>query len=363
MAERLRIDQVLLNRFFNNQCTDEEVQAVLKWLADPENKLLARKAMEHQWTEVQYLRHEPEVDVEKLLAKTQQKIFGTDADFSIRQDDITLRGDKKVRWFSWRMAAVWIGILLTVSGLIFFLADHEDQTHFLATDKEEVKSAGDTEEVKSSSGQIVEKVLPDGTKVLLNAQSSLTFPTDFSGLATREVVLKGEAFFDVAEDKNHPFIVKTQGINIVVLGTAFNLKSYEGDPTIETTLIRGKVVIENNIGRSHEKVELKPNQKAVFSHATESITLIDVSIKEPTTWNNGSLEFEDDLLYDVIKSLERWYGVTIHLQDESNMSCRLTARIDKESLDETLEILKSLTGIRYSVVEQDVFIKGKICEQ
>ena len=361
MAGKYTIDQILLNKFFNNQCTDAEKEAVLEWLANPENKLLARQTMEHHWMEVQRSKKDTEVDVERLLAKTQQKIVESNSTFSTGQKETVLQKDKKAKVFSWRMAATWLGILLTISALIFFFADTND-TEVLTDNKKEVKPPSDTEEIKSSSGQIIEKELPDGTKVSLNAQSSLTFPTDFSGLATREVILKGEAFFDVAEDKDHPFIVKTQAVNIVVLGTAFNLKSYEGDPTIETTLIRGKVVIENNKGRLREKVELKPNQKAVFSHATESITLVDVKVKEPTTWNNGSLEFDGDLLYDVIKSLERWYGVTIHVQDKSNMSCQLTARIDKESLGETLEILKSLTGIRYSVVDKDVFIEGKICE-
>lgn len=357
-----KIDQTLLNRFFNNQCTDAEKEAVREWLADPENKLLARSSMEHHWESIQSSKQRMEVDVERLLAKTQQKIAGLNIITPANEKAPIQRNYRKTKTFL-KIAAIWIGFLLTLSAVIFFLADSKDQTQFSITSNEVVKPGIKTEEVKSSSGQIVDYVLSDGTKVSLNAQSSLTFPVDFSSRATREVILKGEAFFDVAEDKNHPFIVKTQSVNIVVLGTAFNLKSYEGDPTIETTLIHGKVVIENNNGPMNEKVELRPNQKAIFSHATEKITLVDVTIKEPTKWKNESLEFEDDAFYDVIKSLERWYGVTIDMEDESNLNCRLTAKIDKESLSETLEILKSLTGIRYRIVEQNVFIEGRICEQ
>lgn len=364
MARKRNFDQSLLRRFFKNQCTDTEKQAVLEWLANPENKLLARQSMEEHWSEIQHVEDDYGMDAEKLLAKVQQRIQSVPAMSSEDLEKPLTRREKTAPIFSWRMAAALSGILLTFSALVFFFAADKDKFRLFARDKkEEVKPTREVKEVKSLSGQILEQVLSDGTKVLLNAQSTLIFPTDFTGEATREVILKGEAFFDVAEDKDHPFIVKTEGVDIIVVGTAFNLKSYEGDPTIETTLIRGKVVIENNMGVSRKKVELKPNQKAVFSHATETITLVDIEIKGPTTWNNESLEFEDDVLYDVVKSLERWYGVTIHIEDESNMSCRLTARIDRESLGETMEILKSLTGIDYSIAGKDVFIKGKICEQ
>jgi ferric-dicitrate binding protein FerR (iron transport regulator) len=360
LAQKPTIDEILLDRFFADQCTDDEREAVLTWMADPENESHVRKAMEHHWSDMQQIRLRAGVDVEQLLAKTKEKIFDTSSGSSTSGEKPPPKNPKS---FSLRLAAIWIGLLLAFSGLIFLTDYFESSTSFSVDEKEKITPTHGIEEVKSSSGQIVEKILPDGTKVVLNAQSSLRFPTAFSGHATREVILTGEAFFDVTEDKDHAFIVKTQGINIVVLGTAFNLKSYEGDPTIETTLIRGKVIIENNRGISRKKVELKPNQKAVFSIDTENITLINVRQGETAPWTKASLEFEQEELFNVIKSLERWYGVIIHMQDNTDMSCRLTARIDKESLNETMEVLKSLTGIRYSIVEKEVFIEGKICEK
>jgi ferric-dicitrate binding protein FerR (iron transport regulator) len=361
LTEKPKIDQVLINRFFKNECTDAENEAVLEWLGDPENKLLAQAAMEHHWIDNQSPQETTDVDVENLLTKTQQKITALETS-SPKDNRLTLESYKATKRFM-KIAAIWMGFLIVSSALIFFIADHQEQTQLPIASKEKVEPRPGTEELKSSSGQIVNHVLSDGTKVSLNAQSTLTFPSSFSGHASREVILNGEAFFDVAEDKDHPFIVTTRGVTIMVLGTAFNLKSYEGDPTIETTLIRGKVLIENNHGQRKEKVEMKPNQKAIFSHATEKITLMDVMIKEPTDWNNETLEFEDDTFYDVIKSLERWYGVTIHMNDSASMNCRLTAKIDKESLGQTLEILKSLTGIHYEIGGEEVFIKGKICEE
>jgi hypothetical protein len=315
--------------------------------------------MEHHWRAMQRTENKAGVDVEQMLTKTRRKIFGGGGGNSIPGEGVP---GGKPKLISLGLAALWLGVLLTFSALVFFVADNSSES-LSVNKKEEIKNTSDTVVLKSTSGQIIEKVLPDGTKVILNAESSLQFPTAFAGRLTREVTLTGEAFFDVAEDKDHPFIVKTQGIKIVVVGTAFNLKSYEGDPTIETTLVRGKVVIENNKGTTPKKVEMKPNQKAVFSHDTENITLLDVNLSDTAPWNKATLEFEQEELYNVIKSLERWYGVKIHTEKEVSMNCQLTARIDRESLKETMEVLKSLTGIRYSILEKDVFIEGNMCEE
>lgn len=344
MQEKPRMDENLLNRFFKGDCNQEETEVVLEWLANPENKLLARTFMQRRWNDLEPARKGAEINLDDLLGKIQKRI-------SVAHRNQKKKSSAKALW---RVAAVWTGVLLAASAAVFFVVRRDITISPLIRNQDQ--------EIRTSSGQMLLEILPDGTKVWLNAQSSLTFPQSFSEKRTREVTLKGEAFFDVAESMAQPFIVKTTGVNIRVVGTAFNLKAYEGDPTIETTLVRGKVVIENK-GKAGEKIVLKPNQKAVFSHSTEIITLVEVEEKKLVLWNSGSLVFEDEILYDVIKSLERWYGVTIHLQDQSNLGCRLTARIDKESLDETMKILKSLTGISYSIAEKEVFIEGKICEQ
>lgn len=349
MNEKYNIDRKLLGRFISNTCSEEEKNAILDWLADPSNKLLARQWMEDHWRSTADGKTDLSYDVEKMLVRTSEKIAGPAA-----------WDERNFPRYRWSLAAVWVGALIAFSGLLFFLSQRGQNPQ--SSNSAPITIATNLEEVKSASGEIVEKILPDGTRVTLNAQSSLVFTADFLNHATREVELKGEAFFDVTEDKAHPFIVKTQRIRVVVLGTAFNLKSYEGDPTIETTLIRGKVVIEKNEGSSGKIAELQPNQKAIFSNATEQIKLINMSVKNDMPWNRESLNFDDDLLYDVIKSLERWYDVTIHVRDASSLNCRLTARIDKESLHETLEILKSLTGIQYTVTGSEVFIEGIICE-
>jgi ferric-dicitrate binding protein FerR (iron transport regulator) len=181
----------------------------------------------------------------------------------------------------------------------------------------------------------------------------------------RNVELEGEAFFDVVEDPQRPFVVKASELTIRVLGTAFNVKSYPGDPFIATTLVRGKVIVarETSPDKVEENLELKPNEQAVFSHSSEVLTRSQVSAAKYTSWTDGKLVFEDAPVYDVLKSLERWYGVNIHVDDDAGMSCGLTARIDKEPLRETLELLRTTTGVNYSITGNDVFIEGNICGQ
>ena len=350
MLKKPVVDRVLLDKYFNNECTPQERQVVLDWLSNPENKLLAHDAMKSQWDALEKER-DSSFEVEKVLEKTQQKTFGAPvlAKASKTKVDSFNRAN---RISFWKMAAVLSGILILFFTMVILVGPRQNEKQ-LADDSQT--------KIKSSSGEVILKVLSDGTKVWLNAESFISFPISFQGDSIREVSLSGEAFFDVADDKKQPFVVRTKDIDIRVLGTAFNVKSYDGDSTVKTTLVRGKVVIKNK--HRKDNVELRPNQQAVFSHLTEEITLREVHAEKHTSWNSGSLVFEDNSLYDVIRSLERWYGIAIHMQDKSNLECRLTARIDKESLVETLEILKSLTGIRYSVKEKDVYIEGKICEQ
>ena len=349
MPNKPVVNKRLLDKYFNNECTHQERQVVLDWLSNPENKLLAHEAMRSQWEELEG-KEDAAFDIDKSLDEMQRKIpgFGASTETSgAKRFSSRRRGSLSL----WRMAAALAGTLVLFFSVLLFLRpdvtpladDHHDHT-----------------KIKSSSGEVILRVLSDGTKVWLNAESSISYPISFKGDSIREVRLSGEAFFDVAEDKNQPFVVRTRDIDIRVLGTAFNVKSYEGDSTVKTTLVRGKVLVRNK--HRKDNVELSPNQQAVFSHLTEQITLREVQAEKHTSWNSGSLLFEDDNLYDVIRSLERWYGIFIHLQDKSSMECRLTARIDKESLTETLEILKSLTGIRYSVKGKNVYIQGKICE-
>jgi transmembrane sensor len=203
--------------------------------------------------------------------------------------------------------------------------------------------------------------LRDGTKVWLNADSRLKY-SDFTGHPAREVFLEGEAFFDVAENKERPFIVNTSDIAIKVLGTSFNVKSYPDEQKIETTLVEGKVSIESKDDQP-KQVSLLPNQKAVFEKESGKIILEnEVDVEPYTSWKNGALSFDDQPFSEIVFELERWYNVTIHIEDKSSLACRFSAKINNKTLKEVMELFKSSDGIQYRIDGDEVFITGKLCD-
>lgn len=205
-------------------------------------------------------------------------------------------------------------------------------------------------------------LLEDGTQVWVNANSKLEYNDNFLNSTTREVTLIGEAYFDVTPDASRPFIVHVQGVDIRVLGTSFNVKGYDGESQVEATLVHGKISMA---GRGDEdQVTLAANQRAVF--LTENKKLLvenNVETDTYTSWRKGVLIFEDQPLYEILPVLERTFNVTIHTEDSSTLDCRFTAKIKNKSLQEVLELFRTSDTIGYTIVANEVFIKGSFCEE
>lgn len=202
--------------------------------------------------------------------------------------------------------------------------------------------------------------LEDGTKVWLNADSKLTYPESFADAETREVTLEGEAFFDVTENPAKPFVVNTSSIRVRVLGTSFNVRSYLHDSEVRTTLVKGKVRIES--AGNKDTVTLLPNQQAVFLKESNKIILeSEIVTDDFTSWRDGKLMFDDQPLSIIIDELERWYNVSITVEDEASLSCRFSAKINNKTLEEVMELFKASEGVDYSIEGKQVLIKGKLC--
>jgi len=148
--------------------------------------------------------------------------------------------------------------------------------------------------------------LADGTKVILNAASSLRFPTAFTG-NDRSVRLSGEAWFEITPDKLHPFIVTSGDQDLKVLGTSFNLNAYEDEPSIITTLLNGSVIVSSRI--AHQSHSLSPGQQSILTGAKLSISEAD--IEEATAWKNGYFMFESEGISTIMRKIARWYDVDI----------------------------------------------------
>lgn len=236
--------------------------------------------------------------------------------------------------------------------------------------------------IVANNGSRSRSLLPDGTTVWLNAGSKLHYENDFNG-ATREVRLEGEAFFDVVKQPERPFIVHTSGIDIRVLGTAFNVKSYPEDETVETTLYRGLVQVSRQEDITAMPIELKPNEKLILPKqaakeevklseekipfakqlpASSIITHIDSTKKESerfeTAWLYSRLEFRGDSFEELAHKLERWYNVTIVFTDERVKQLNVTGSLESETVEQAFVALKVAFPINYKINNNEVLVSS-----
>lgn len=237
------------------------------------------------------------------------------------------------------------------------------------------KIAGNTISTKPGSKSKIE--LPDGTQVWLNADSKLEYNGDFSG-KLREVKLSGEAFFDVVKDKSRPFIIHTTAVQVKVLGTAFNVRSYPTDKTTETALIRGSVEVTLN-AQPDKKVVLKPNEKVIIdndgaimnpesntssrkttSQKVMSVESVHLDKKDQdvyeTMWVKNKLAFDETPFNNMIAEIERWYNVQIIVNNKSLGDNTYTVTFENKTLDEVLEGLQFSAHFQYQLKDGVVTI-------
>jgi len=206
--------------------------------------------------------------------------------------------------------------------------------------------------------------LSDGTKVWLNAASKISYAEDFTEKSTRDVYLEGEAFFDVVHDRSKPFVVHTSSINIKVMGTSFNVKSYAEEKSVQTTLVYGKVLIEqaDANGKRIGDVELKPNQCATFDRESKVIQVREVVASRSESWKSDRLVFDEEPMDHVILQLERWFNVKIHAVNKGSLTCKLTASVESESLRDVLKLVEASHNVHCRIEGNDVYIDGTLCE-
>lgn len=205
-------------------------------------------------------------------------------------------------------------------------------------------------------GKTSEILLPDGTKVFLNAGSSLAYPDHFTG-ETREVMLLGEAYFEVKHDSKHPFVVQVNDIRIKDLGTRFNVSAYSADGQIETVLVEGKVSIkQNNSGLFTQATELIPGQLASFNRQTSQITVQQVNVEDYILWTQGIMKFESVDLSRILKKLERYYNIRFQFDDPMLLTLKISGKLElKEDREEVIERIARTASVNIVKGENDFY--------
>lgn len=269
---------------------------------------------------------------------------------------------KVIRW-----AAVITGVAMALGGSLIY--------HFHTPLKQLVKR----HEMTVPYGKQLKIVMPDGTLVRLNAGSRFAYTSKY-GEENREVVLDGEAYFEVKKEMDHPFIVKAGNITVRVLGTSFNVKAYSHDGNIETTLLEGKIAVQMN-DDPEKKIILSPYEKlTVMNISTPVLSLpskpavpvyqgneLKYKVQElacsketnfvaETAWVQNRLVFVNEPFAAVAQKMERWYNVRIHFLNEQLEKEKLSGVFENESIQQALKILQLTTGFKYTVKEPDIYL-------
>jgi len=352
--DKMNIEDLLTDESFINYCKNTSAEDVSYWTnycleGEAQRQLVA--AAREKYLEMFYTLAfmDKKAEVERLRSRMHQKETAP----VIRLDS---NGGMK------RKLVLRLLVASSLLAAVFFTA-----RYFIGADDHIAESHN---EVLTHYGERKNIQLPDGTIVYLNAGSNLKIEADF-GLLARTVSLDGEAFFDVKQNKEIPFIVKTTSMDIKALGTSFDVKAYKNDKTTTTSLITGlvEVTLKEN---DNKKLVLHPNQKVEWTREEkhvaalradtvqthilakrevmpEKIRLTDHGHVKEIAWKENRLVFDNDPMEEIAVLLERWYGVQIAFKDEEVRNYRFTAVFTKEELGKVLEFLKESRSFSFTI--------------
>lgn len=282
----------------------------------------------------------------------------------IKSSNEDIEDNTKVRFmFRWQWVAAAVLVFAVTGGLLYRKGVQRDSPIAEIVIHEIHVPYGKTQKLK----------LPDGTQVMLNAGSTFSYPEAFEK-NTRDVSLTGEGFFEVTKNAKKPFLVHTAKLVVKVLGTVFNVKAYNNDKTVETTLLKGKVQVELK-DNPEKKIILLPNEKLIVINNRDPksvkpkenkieyqvTALPDVKpdeVKE-TAWVDNRILFTNEAFEDVAAQIERKYNVQVVFEDEGLRTEQISGLLDKESLQEALGIIEMTTPFKFRMDGQTVYLSKK----
>lgn len=203
------------------------------------------------------------------------------------------------------------------------------------------------QEITSPTGVRSQVVLPDGSKVWLNSESTIRFKIPFEP-DSRKVELNGEAFFAVEKDVQRPFHVHSGKVNVTVLGTKFNYKAFAEDPSVEVVLAEGKVSLTTD--GAGKEIIMNPGERAVVNKTSYRATVSSENIGKYIAWQEGKLVFDECPMPEIAKQLERWYGIEVIIDDPKIQNYRITTTFENESLHQVLELIALSSPVKINYI-------------
>ena len=307
----------ILYKFFEGNASFEEEAAVKQWMEESaENRLTFLK---------------------------ERKLF--DAMLLLGNEEIIKNGKKRfsINLSSLRTELIKIAavVAITLGGSYFYYQSSLE------------KELMAMQTITVPAGQRINITLVDGTNVWLNARTSLSYPVKF-GKNNRQVVLDGEAYFDVTKDKSKPFIVQTDNYNVEVLGTQFDVNAYSETGEFETTLMSGSVKVAS-ASDSTQKITLKPNNKVFLQDGKLHVTAVDDY--NPYRWKEGLICFKNETFTSIMKDFEKYYGLTIQVKNKNVFKYVYTGKFRQtDGIDYALRVLQKDIKFTYQRDDENQII-------
>ncbi|KAA8485054.1 FecR family protein [Arcticibacter tournemirensis] len=321
------INESTLIRYFSNELTEEERKEVEDWIAlSDENRKAAR--------EVYYIIAAGDafsvmntVDTRGALRKVRERMH-------IRERKTT---PVALFYFQRAAAILFIPLIGALLYLLFFKMEKYGQQFV---------------EVRTNPGMVTKITLPDSSKVWLNSDSYIRYPMSFEE-GQRKVEISGEAFFDVEKDAEREFVVATsEGVDIRVLGTQFNIEAYKGMENISATLLTGKInLVYTNNENKKAGVLLNPNQKVVFNKSQATVKMYTVDVSPDIAWRDGKIVFHNTALSDALKMLEKRFNVKFRILNPGLKENYFTGTFVNQQLENILKHFELSSNIRYRYIK------------
>lgn len=326
----------LMSRVLSGEAAPEERSALEKALAEDSNLLERYQLMQQFWNEHETVSPaEVEAGLNKVLNSLQ-----------LAPTTPVVRLSNKGFWWKRGLAAA---VIIMVFGSIAWWYVYRQNDNNAALALLEKHNARGT---KSTI------VLPDGSKIWLNADSKIKYPPTFAG-RLREVYLSGEAFFDVAKDATKPFIIHLSKGTVKVVGTSFNIRAYENEKLIETSVSTGRVAFipaRTKTIQQPDTIFITPNNKVRYSLNDDQVKVEPTAAAEDKAWTDGKLIFKALTLEEIAIELERNFGKKVVFVDEEPKQYRLTGTFENNSLEDILFYLSKTKNFNYTITNSELLI-------
>ncbi|MBN2213455.1 MAG: FecR family protein [Bacteroidales bacterium] len=363
------MDFNLIYKYLSGELDEQQTAKLLEWVraSETNKKFFAR--IRNSWTKAGLSGNIEDIDLAHEFELLTVKI---DQEERPGKRVLKIRSTEKPGWrplyLLLRIAAILL-IIYSIGGTAFYIIRNKKTEYNLLSTKR---------------GEKTSLVLSDGTKIWLNSETTLKYPTDITKRKVN-IYLEGEAYFNVAKNQGRKLIVNASNIKITVLGTSFNVKSYANERTVETTLEKGTVLITPEVKKDLKSrvFILKPNQRATYIKKTNNIYISDLpSVKNEeteyaiktgndlkgiqdnktelilsdlentklyTSWKDGQLVFKSEKFEDLACRMERWYNVHIEIKSQELKNSKYTGRFEKETVEQALKALSLSLPFKYSI--------------